>query len=84
MMQGTANRRLANRKRQSNRFILRVVLEPLDRNVDNEQQRTDPRAFVDPFVEMAEGLTVNFSGPGEALGDAGGDLAASGITLVFI
>ena len=83
MMQGTAKRRLARKKRQSNRFILRMVLVPVDKNVDNEQQRADGYALVG-----VGGLTASFSTspglPGEALGDAGGDSAASGTTLVFI
>ena len=83
-MQGTANRRLASKKRQSNRFILRVVLVPVDKNVDInelEQQRTDGYALVG-----VGGLTASFSTSlgGEALGNAGGDPAASGATLVFI
>ena len=58
------------------------MLEPVDRNVDNEQMRTALRTL----VALVGGLAVDFTpdAPAGALGDAGGDPPASGTTLVFI
>ena len=57
------------------------MLEPVDRNVDNEQMRTALRTL----VALVGGLAVDFTPDAPAaLGDAGGDPPASGTTLVFI